>query len=152
MGHRRRRVTNHSGPTGCPDRPYAQVHGILWGAVQNSYDTGDGKKTSTTAVNRFTSSRTIRRLYCPHTGPREGWGSMLRIVELHHELSAKHQITLPWIPAYKGVPGNEAADVAVKKATGWRAKGSGPSAPKPAGLRTLTSDSKARYKWRTTAK
>ena len=80
--------------------------------------------------------------------PKQGAGQYIlkRIVELHHDLIAKHKITLHWIPAHEGIPGNELADVMAKEATGWRKKGDGATAPRPPGLRTLTSASRIRLK------
>ena len=57
-----------------------------------------------------------------------------------------NNIQLHWIPAHEGVPGNEAADVAAKEATGWRentANNCGPQASNPDDMKILTSAVKA---------
>ena len=71
--------------------------------------------------------------------PRNQAGQYMRkrIVELNESL--KGDITIQWIPAHTGVPGNEAADTATKEATGWREEGYGDMAENPPDLQTITS-------------
>lgn len=52
--------------------------------------------------------------------------------------------TIYWIPANKGVPGNEAADKAAKEATGWREKGQGLMAAEPHEFRFLIASAKTK--------
>lgn len=54
------------------------------------------------------------------------------------------KITMYWIPAHKGVPGNEAADAAAKEATGWSEKGQGQMAAEPHKLRYLIASAKTK--------
>jgi len=56
--------------------------------------------------------------------PREASGQHIvrHVLELLNDLI--EQVALHWIPAHRGVPGNEEADRLAKEATGWRADGS----------------------------
>ena len=68
--------------------------------------------------------------------PRQQSGQHLikRILGLWNCLSQRGKaVTLQWIPAHAGVPGNERADIAAKLATGWR-PGSRTSSPCSAAL------------------
>ena len=56
--------------------------------------------------------------------PREASGQHIvrHVLELLNDLTK--QVALHWIPAHRGIPGNEEADRLAKEATGWRADGS----------------------------
>jgi ribonuclease HI len=56
--------------------------------------------------------------------PREASGQHIvrHVLELLNGLI--EQVALHWIPAHRGIPGNEEADRLAKEATGWRADGS----------------------------
>ena len=74
-----------------------------------------------------------------------------RIVELNETL--KRDITIQWIPAHIGVPGNEPADIAAKEATGWRKEGIDSQTETPSSLQTIISAIKSitrkhsRFQW-----
>ena len=71
-----------------------------------------------------------------------------KVTELH---SKGVRVRIHWIPAHKGVPGNEVVDMLAKEATGWREKGRGPD-PTPAGGPSLLSAAKQRSRpWPTTS-
>ena len=55
--------------------------------------------------------------------PREASGQHIvrHVLELLGNLT--EQVALHWIPAHRGIPGNEEADRLAKEATGWRANG-----------------------------
>ena len=55
---------------------------------------------------------------------RSGAYILADIAQQTLELQNKgYSVTVRWIPAHVGIPGNEAADQAAKEATGWREHG-----------------------------
>ncbi|KAK7177401.1 zinc knuckle [Paraphaeosphaeria sporulosa] len=56
-------------------------------------------------------------------------------------------VRVRWVPAHEGVPGNEAADIAAKEATGWRENGRrAPTAGEPSKLFPLKTTLRRRCK------
>jgi ribonuclease HI len=84
-------------------------------------------------------------------GRPSGQYILCQIIELLDSLPEK-RVNLRWIPAHRGIPGNEGADIAAKEATGWRrvrqASGkikeidTNQTAPKPTELRHLQAAAK----------
>jgi ribonuclease HI len=79
--------------------------------------------------------QTIERPRC-----RSGLYLLAEIIEMLEVLRPKTRyIEISWIPAHTGIPGNEAADLAAKEATGWRNSNHGPKARPSAPPRQLYS-------------
>jgi ribonuclease HI len=62
-----------------------------------------------------------------NTVNQSGQFIILRIIQQLPRLltttGERRQVSVHWIPAHEGVPGNEAADLLAKEATGWRQNG-----------------------------
>ncbi|KAF9733766.1 reverse transcriptase [Paraphaeosphaeria minitans] len=98
---------------------------------------------------------------CPHTGDNqaaiwsvikaEGRTGAYILEEIARQIQDLQDrgrpVRIRWVPAHEGIPGNEAADMAAKEATGWRENGRrAPTASEPPRLFTLRSTLKRRCK------
>lgn len=94
------------------------------------------RRCGTACINVFANNQAaIRSLTRPEGKPEGRSGSYIlrQIVEGIDSLqTGGYEVAVRWIPSHKGIEGNEAADIAAKKATGWReGSASGPRATLP---------------------
>ncbi len=151
-----------------------EVHGVCWWAYRHRHGPHHHRKGEDNDVPWLTPGKhlywqpgidTINRVPDAQSG-QYLLACIVRLIDYLRKIDGGLQITLHWIPAHKGVPGNEAADVAAKEATGWRepkkrkagslaldfngrdysARAEGPKAEKPKYIRFLMSSLKQSFR------
>jgi ribonuclease HI len=109
----------------------AELQGINLGLqIAQEYADGDGERKD---IAIFTDNQAAIWSAAKAEG-RSGAYILADIAQQVLELQGKgYAVTVRWIPAHVGIPGNEAADMAAKEATGWREDGRSqqPADPSP---------------------
>jgi ribonuclease HI len=113
----------------------AELKGIYLALKIAQQEIGDSRREILIYTDNQAAIQIIEKPRC-----RSGSYLLTEIIDLLEELRPRTRyIEISWIPAHTGIPGNEAADLAAKEATGWRDNNHGPRARPSAPPRQLYS-------------
>ena len=126
------------------DEEFTVYMGELYGLAMACEIIAEADKTQ--PVHIFVDSRAA--IFAVQNPRQQSGQYMLELIAKRLD-TLRNTVHIHWIPAHTGVSGNEAADVAAKEATGWRAQGPpGAASPTPPHLHTLISACKTKVRAR----